>query len=127
SGRPTPLTKAEIGVWGESAGGRKVTARLRHPTPEEPADSVPWRFRGTECDLAGHINNAAYLQPLEEELLQDGELESIDVEIEYRSPSQPGEKLVLRAGRRRWIVSPDGETHASLLIADRAPTGSQEV
>jgi len=127
SGRPTPLTKAEIGVWGESAGGRKVTARLRHPTPEEPADSVPWRFRGTECDLAGHINNAAYLQPLEEELLQDGELESIDVEIEYRSPSQPGEKLVLRAGRRRWIVSPDGETHASLLVADRAPTGSQEV
>ena len=127
SGRPTPLTEAEIGVWGEAAGARKVTARLRHPAPEDPEDSVPWRFRGTECDLAGHINNAAYLQPLEEELLEeevleDCELESIDVEIEYRSPSQPGEKLVLREGARRWIISPDGEMHASLLVADRAPT-----
>jgi acyl-ACP thioesterase len=122
SGRPTPLTEAEIGVWGGSTRGRKVTARLRHPAPAEPEDSIPWWFRGTECDLGGHVNNTAYLQPLEEELLQDGDLESIDVEIEYRSPSQPGEKLVLRKGARRWIVSPDGETHASLLVADRAPT-----
>lgn len=127
SGRPTPLADEEIAVWGESTGGRHVTARLRHPGPETTSDTFPWRFRGTECDLAAHVNNAAYLQPLEEELLQDGELDSIDVEIEYRSPSQPGEKLVLRAGARRWIVSPDGDTHASLLIAGRTPTPSQEV
>ena len=127
SGRPTPLTDEEIAAWGESAIGRRVTARLHHPAPEASEDSFPWRFRATECDLAGHINNAAYLQPLEEELLQDGPLDSIDVEIEYRSPSRPGEKLVLREGARRWIVNPDGETQASLLIVNRAPTPSQEV
>jgi acyl-ACP thioesterase len=127
SGRPTPLSEAEVAAWGESTGGRKVTARLRHPGPESAENSSPWRFRATECDVVGHINNTAYLQPLEEELLAggDGELESIDVEIEYRSPAQPGDKLVLRAGPRRWIVSSDGETHASLLLVSRNP--SQEV
>ncbi len=118
TGRPTPLTQEEIAAWGESASGRKVTARLRHPMPKDPDDSFPWRFRRTECDLADHINNAAYLQPLEEELLEGDELESIDVEIEYRSPSQAGEKLVLRHAARRWITSSDGETHASLLLAN---------
>lgn len=127
SGRPTPLSAAEIGAWGESTCGRKVTARLRHPGPEGTEHSSPWRFRATECDVVGHINNTAYLQPLEEELLAPavgdgvGELESIDVEIEYRSPAQPGDKLVLRDGSRRWIVSSDGETHASLLLVSRNP------
>jgi acyl-ACP thioesterase len=127
SGRPTPLTSAELAVWGASASARKISARLRHPAPEPTGERFPWRFRATECDLAGHVNNAAYLQPLEEELLGGGELDSIDVEIEYRAPSQPGEKLVLRAGAHRWIVSRDGEACASLLIADRIPTPSQEV
>jgi acyl-ACP thioesterase len=119
SGQPTPLTDEEIAVWGESTGGRKVRARLHHPNPEGTGDSVPWRFRATECDLADHINNAAYLQPLEEELLSDGgaELESIDVEIEYRAPAQPGVHRVLREGARRWIINEDGEVHASLIIA----------
>jgi acyl-ACP thioesterase len=114
--RPVPLTEEELAVWSESTAGRKVTARLRHPAPENPDGSSPWRFRHTECDLAGHINNAAYLQPLEDELIQGEDPDSIDVEIEYRSPAQAGDKLVLRQGARRWITSPGGETHASLLV-----------
>lgn len=119
SGRPIPLTEEEIAMWGESTLGRKVTARLHHPSPEGAEDSTPWRFRATESDLADHINNAAYLQPLEDELISGGgaELESIDVEIEYRTPAQPGDKLVLREAARRWIISPDGEVHASLIVA----------
>jgi acyl-ACP thioesterase len=126
-GRPTPLTEEEIAVWGESTAGRRVTARLHHPSPEGSEDRVPWRFRATECDLAEHVNNTAYLQPLEDEMLRAGgeELELIDVEIEYRSPAKPGDKLVLREGARRWIISPDGEVHASLIVASLKP--SQEV
>jgi acyl-ACP thioesterase len=123
SGRPTPLTEEEVAVWGESTAGRKVPARLRHPAPENPDGSFPWSFRRTECDLADHINNAAYLEPLEEELLQGDDLESIDVEIEYRSPAQAGDKLVLRKGARRWIVDPDGEVHASLIIVNSSQEG----
>jgi acyl-ACP thioesterase len=118
-GRPAPLTDEEIAMWGESTAGRRVTARLHHPGPEGVEDSFPWRFRATECDLADHINNAAYLQPLEEELIGGGggELDSIDVEIEYRSPAQPGDMLVRREGARRWIVGGEDETYASLIIA----------
>lgn len=116
SGRPSRLGAEELAVWGESAGDRHVTARLRHPAPDGTSERLPWRFRATDCDLAGHVNNAAYLLPLEEELLQDRDPDPLDLEIEYRSPSQPGEKLVLRNGDRRWIVSPEGETHASLIV-----------
>jgi acyl-ACP thioesterase len=120
--RPTPLTEREIATYGHTTPGRRVTARLRHPAPGAVEISTPWTFRATEQDIAGHINNAAYWQPLEQELMGDGDPASIDVEIEYRAPAQPGEKLVLRAGRRRWIVDGEGEgeTHASILVVNGA-------
>jgi acyl-ACP thioesterase len=123
SGRPTPLTEGEVAVWGESTSERRVTARLHHPGPEGAHEGFPWHFRAAECDMAGHINNAAYFQPLEEELLRGEDPVSIDVEIEYRSPAQPGYKEVRRNGACRWIVSPEGETHASLIIA---PTSQED-
>jgi acyl-ACP thioesterase len=121
SGRPTPLREDELAMWGETAAGRKVTARLHHPSPGPDNDAYPWRFRATECDLAGHINNTAYFQPLEEELLEDGDPTSIDVEIEYRSPAQPGETQILRNGSCRWIVGADGEIVASLIVISKEP------
>jgi acyl-ACP thioesterase len=115
--RPTPLSPEEISLYGDAAANRKVTARLRHPAPDGQAtNGLAWTFRCTECDLAGHINNSAYWQPLEEEFLTGEEPERIDVEMEFRSPAQPGQKVILRDGDRRWIVGEDGETHASLLL-----------
>jgi acyl-ACP thioesterase len=116
--RPTRLTEQEIATYGHVTPGRRVSARLRHPAPGSIEASSPWTFRATERDLADHINNAAFWLPLEEELLGDGDPESLDVELEYRTPAQPGEKLVLRAGRRRWIVDGEGETHASILVVN---------
>jgi acyl-ACP thioesterase len=117
SQRPTPLTQAEISTYGGGAAAeRRVTARLRHPPPPEQAAASPWRFRAAECDLAGHINNSAYWQPLEEELVERANLDGIDVEIEYRTPAQPGDKRILHDGDRRWIVDADGQTHASIVI-----------
>ncbi|MGN6171198.1 MAG: acyl-[acyl-carrier-protein] thioesterase [Solirubrobacteraceae bacterium] len=115
--RPTPLLPAEIDTFAEAASGRRVTARLHHPRPQAVVEERRWRFRHIDCDLAGHVNNSAYFQPLEEELLSDGarEPDRLDVEIEFRSPAQPGEKLVLCGGGRRWIVG-DGETHASMVV-----------
>ncbi len=120
SWRPVPFDDAEIAAYRDGAAERRVSARLRHPAPAPEAERLPWTFRATECDIADHVNNAAYWLPLEEELLEragrEPEPEQIDVEIEFRTPAQPGQKLILRAGPRRWIVGPRGETHASLVV-----------
>src|SRR6185295_2421525 len=125
-GRPFPITEPEMVVYGPSAAGREIKARLRHPAP--PADgaaaSRPWEFRTTEVDVADHINNAAYWSPLEDELLRAGdEPAAIDVEIEHRTPAQPGPHAVLSAGSRRWIVGPGDEVHAPFALASPDPPG----
>jgi acyl-ACP thioesterase len=117
SWRPSRLTEAEIWTYtGAGAPSRRVSARLRHPVPDSLDGGAPWTFRATECDIADHINNAAYWQPLEEELLAHPDPEQLDVEIEYRAPAQPGVKHVLRDGPRRWIVGDGEELHASLQL-----------
>jgi acyl-ACP thioesterase len=117
SWRPFPFQQAEIDAYGDAARGRRVNARLHHPRPGTEVEASRWRFRATECDIADHINNAAYWQPLEEELLaRVQQPEELDVEIEFRAPAQPGEKQILRDGTYRWIVSDDGETHASFAV-----------
>jgi acyl-ACP thioesterase len=108
--RPTPLSAEEISAYGAGAAGeRRVSARLRHPPVAPGAAEHPWRFRATECDLAAHVNNTAYWTVLEEELLGAGEPDRIDVEIEHRTPAQPGDKRVLSDGAWRWILDPGGE------------------
>ena len=115
--RPFPLTPQELERYGEAAAGRKVTARLRHTGPGSADNARGWTFRATECDLAGHVNNSAYWQPVEEELLAGSEPERLDAEMEFRNPAQPGEKLVIRDGPRRWIVGEDGGVHASVILS----------
>jgi acyl-ACP thioesterase len=118
TGRPIPFSGAEASVYGASTAGRRVTARLRHPAPSWHEERHTWTFRSTELDIAGHVNNAAYWQPLEDELLAGPDPAHADVELEYRTPCQPGEKLLLRDGSRRWIASEDREIHASIMLAD---------
>jgi acyl-ACP thioesterase len=116
--RPVVLGERELAIYGGALPERKVSARLRHPAAPSSNGGRPWTFRLTECDIADHVNNAAYWAPLEEELLAGPEPEQIDVEVEYRSPSQAGDKQVLSQGARRWILGADGELHASVLVRD---------
>jgi len=115
-GRPAPLSAEEIAVYEPSTGGRTINARLRHPAPPPDAVSRSWTFRSAELDLGDHINNVASWTALEEELLAGPEPEALDVEVEYRTPAQPGPHEVLSAGPRRWIVAPDGEVRTSILL-----------
>ncbi len=115
--RPTPLTEAELTTYyGGVAPERRVSARLRHPAPASHDGGTPWTFHLIDCDIADHVNNAAYWQPLEEELLARPDPERIDVELEYRTPTQAGNKRLLSEGDRRWIVGAAGELHASMLV-----------
>lgn len=115
--RPMPFSEAELEVYGEAAAARRVTARLRHPPPADRATTRSWTFRATELDVANHVNNTAYWQPLEEELLAGPEPSGADVELEYRTPSQPGTKLILADGEWRWIIDEGGEVHASARLS----------
>lgn len=119
--RPVPLTTAEVDTYGPAAVERRVSARLRHPLPSGGADGpevTDWTFRLTECDIAAHVNNSAYWQPLEEELLGGAapDPEQIDAEIEYRAPVQAGRQRLRSEGEWRWILSPEGVLHASMLV-----------
>jgi acyl-ACP thioesterase len=114
--RPSPLTEAELRTYGGATPSRRVSARLRHPVPDALTGGEPWIFRATDCDIAAHVNNAAYWQPFEEELLAAPDPERLDVDIEYRTPAQPGVKRVVRNGRYRWIVGDEDELHASIMV-----------
>lgn len=114
--RPSPFQPREIELYGEPAGGRRIRARLHHPAPGGEESCRSWTFRATECDIAGHVNNAAYWTPLEEELLAAAEPGPLDAEIEFRTPAQPGEKRVLARDEMRWITAGDGEIHASVRM-----------
>lgn len=116
TGRPSPLSEAEVRTFAGAGPSRRVTARLHHPMPAAGDGGAPWIFRATERDIAEHVNNAAYWRPLEEELLAGPEPERMDAEIEYRAPAQPGVKRVLSNGRYRWIVGDDDELHASARL-----------
>ena len=111
---PAPLPESFERFWAESAGGRKVKARLRHPSPAGDEERAPWFFRRSDADLAEHVNNAAYWEPIEEDL---GDPDALDAEIEFREPAQPGPAVLLRgADGTRWITAEDGRVHASIVF-----------
>jgi acyl-ACP thioesterase len=116
--RPQPLPAGFDAIYGPSAMGRRVRARLRHP-PEPPpgAPARQWRFRGADLDLAGHVNNAVYWATLEEELVADEPRAGLAAEIEHRAPADAGEATVLGDGGMRWIADRDGAIVATLTAA----------
>jgi len=116
--RPRPMPEGFEAVYGPSAAGRHVRARLRHRgAPPEGAAAAPWRFRAADLDLAGHVNNAVYWQALEEELAGDGAREPLDAEIEHRAAADVGEAAIVRDGEMLWIAGADGEVLASLATS----------
>lgn len=114
--RPQRFPESFVDLYRESAAGRDAKVRLKHPDPPAGAGAGRrWRFRASDLDVAGHVNNAAYLAVIEEELAAD-EPQSLALEIEYREPAQPGEALVVAEGAMRWILGELGETYASIRL-----------
>ncbi len=113
---PATLRPARIdrlaGVYGESAGDRRVRTGLTHPAPPADAAARPWPIRRADLDVGGHVNNAVYWQALEEEPLADG----LYAEIEHRGPCGPGDAVLLADGDRRWLAQ-DGAVCASFRLA----------
>lgn len=113
--RPRRFPSDFVEVYGESAAGREAKVRLRHPEPPQRTPQAAWRFRAADLDTAGHVNNAAYLAVVEEELAA-AEPQALELEIEYREPARRGEALVIADSAMRWIVGELGETYASIRL-----------
>jgi len=112
---------AFLEVYGPSAAGRRVRARLRHPGPPDAAAEVPWSFVAADLDVAGHVNNAATWRPLEEELQGLGPADGpLDVDLEHHEPAFAGPVRIVADGASRWITAADGRVLVSAVF-DRPP------
>lgn len=113
SGAPVPLEDWFFDLYGEAAGGRKVSGRLRLPAPHAAAGSRPWPLRATDFDVLGHVNNAAHWEPVEDELarLAPG-VRMAAAELEHKAAVEPGEELTVRSTASDhalavWLTSGD--------------------
>ncbi len=114
---PARSPTASTAVYGATAAGRRVRARLRHPAaPPDGAPGRPWRFRAADLDLAGHVNNAVYWQVLEEELVPAEPVAAADAEIEYRAAGGAGDASVAAEDGMRWISADGGDVLATVCL-----------
>lgn len=108
--RPRRLGDRFWSVYGDAVRPRKVHGRLSHPSPPAGAEVREWPLRFADLDRVGHINNAVYLEALEEEMAFPAR-----VEVEFRaglSRESPVE-LVLCDGAV-WFCQ-GGQVAASIL------------
>lgn len=114
TGRPLPLADDFWALYAASAGDRQVGVRLRHPAPPDGLAGRPWPLRFADFDLLGHVNNAAYLAAVEEELAGRRHLRPpFRAEVEYRAAIERGQRIELLAtdepagDLRLWLVDAD--------------------
>jgi acyl-ACP thioesterase len=89
-GHPRPLGEAFHRLYGPSAEGRRVSARLSLPGPPPERAGQPWPLRATDIDLAGHVNNSVHWAAVEDVL--DGLAGTpVTAELEYHRPILPGQ------------------------------------
>jgi acyl-ACP thioesterase len=103
SGKPTSLAEDFRAVYGPSAGGRSISARLHHGDPpaagDERAELVfPLRF--ADFDVMGHVNNAVYWAVLEEALRGRWDRRGpFRAEVEHRRPIDAGDAVTVTLAR----------------------------
>jgi acyl-ACP thioesterase len=113
--RPLRLGERFLSVYGESAAaGPRPSTRLTLPAPAA-APSREWPLRVTDIDRLGHVNNAAYYEPLEE--VWAGRLDGrMRVMLEYRQPIDLGERVeIAEDGDAVWLVVADEVRAAAIL------------
>jgi acyl-ACP thioesterase len=121
TGAPARLPPGFDEQWGRTANGRRVRAALRHSAPDPSATVESWPLRVTDLDVLGHVNNAAYWVPIEEELARRGAPRVTRAEMEFRGGLDGDEQVEIRLadtanGFASWSCVGD-DVRASALIA----------
>lgn len=122
SGRPARLPDAFADHYGPSAGPSPST-RLRLPGPPPDGDRRAWPLRFTDFDALGHVNNAVYWAPVEEELARRRDLRApLRATVEHRGSLAPGAcpEVVAQDGPgsalRVWVL--DGSSVVAAVALD---------
>jgi acyl-ACP thioesterase len=120
TGAPIALPPGFDDVWGPSAAGRRVSARLQHAAPPAGAVRRPWPLRATDIDVVGHVNNAAYWQAIEDELARRGRPRVRTAEIEFRAGLDLSDATDLLVAEREggfaaWLCV-GSDVRASVLV-----------
>ena len=116
---PARLPAAFDELYGEAAGGRKVSARLQlDGPPSADVDRVPWPLRRVDYDVMNHVNNAAYWAAVEQ--VAELELWPFRATLEYGAGIEmdaPVELLVRREDKHTDIwFDVDGAIQATCQV-----------
>jgi len=122
--RPSRVPPAFTEVFAPSAAGRRVHSRtVLDPPSESPArHSSPWPLRLTDFDVLGHVNNAAYWEPVEEALSTRRDLRAPLVAVlEHGDAVERGQAVQVvtddtSAGFDLWLVGDDERLHAAVRV-----------
>ena len=129
-GRPIALPDAFFAIYGASTRGRRVSGRLRHRKQSAAARSRIWQLRESDFDFLDHVNNARYLEAVEDELVARlPKHQPVVAELEFRGAVRRGEELELLSqvgtdseeGEGEllvWLVS-GGEVRMSARVGTR--------
>lgn len=114
TGAPRKLHDDFFELYGDTAMGRTVSARLQLSTnPSDGAENEPWTVRFVDLDVLAHVNNAAQWAPLEEIAHRVGmRLEGVRAEVEFGAGVEPGPVELHHdgdaTGFSTWLVTPAG-------------------
>ncbi len=120
-GRPARLPDRFDDLYAEAARGRTVRARLHHGAIPDGVATTPFALRRTDFDLMGHVNNAVSWVPVEEALIERGELRApLRVTLEHPGPIDPGDAptvavVDLDGGLDLWVAV-DGQARSSARV-----------
>jgi acyl-ACP thioesterase len=133
TGRPTTLADDFRAIYGPSAGGRTVSARLHHGEPPLAGVgaelSFPLRF--VDFDVMGHVNNAVYWTVVEEGLRGRWERHGPwRAEVEHRRPIEAGGEVAVTVaalddgleGAAMWMADADGVTATARVWSLPSPS-----
>jgi acyl-ACP thioesterase len=129
-GRPLPLHEEFFVLYGEAAGGRRVSSRLVHPRPPVGVSRRPWALRARDLDLLDHVNNTRALEAVEDEAARRRPHDRIEtVSIEFRGALERETDVELlsevrpigadRAELAMWLVT-GGEVRLSAVVTTSA-------
>lgn len=133
NGRPLNLSDDFFRTYGAAAQGRRVSGRLRHRRPRPDASQRPWPLRESDFDVLDHVNNARYLEAVEDELAARlPKHRAIASEMEFRGQVERGDRVDLvtevitgpvdgghaEAELSVWLVT-DGQVRMSARVETR--------